>query len=275
MALTSSAAAVGQALFKDPRFSSDGRVSCASCHKAEHAFADNVAFSKGVWGRRTVRNTPTLIGLPQNIPLMWDGGVTPLRYGSQGVLAALTAHRDQDMNPVDLDRKLQHFTRYKVILNRLYPGQSLAAGYLLSIREYVKEIGLLSNKGGSTTENSTTRVHTVPNQSIEQGLALFKGKAGCIRCHHGPSLTDGRFYNLDVDTADSGRAAITLLEEDRGRFRTPPLVLLSKTAPYFHNGSAGTLESVLQHYTEGAGEAGQIHLNPEEKQALLAFLRTL
>jgi len=275
MALTSSAAAVGQALFKDPRFSSDGRVSCASCHKAEHAFADNVAFSKGVWGRRTVRNTPTLIGLPQNIPLMWDGGVTPLRHGSQGILAALTAHRDQDMNPVDLDRKLQHFTRYKVILNRLYPGQSLAAGYLLSIREYVKEIGLLSNKGGSTTENSTTRVHTVPNQSIEQGLALFKGRAGCIRCHHGPSLTDGRFYNLDVDTADSGRAAITLLEEDRGRFRTPPLVLLSKTAPYFHNGSAGTLESVLQHYTEGAGEAGQIHLNPEEKQALLAFLRTL
>ncbi|MFM8317959.1 MAG: hypothetical protein ACKOAV_06250, partial [Bacteroidota bacterium] len=62
---------------------------------------------------------------------------------------------------------------------------------------------------------------------------------------------------------------------DRGRFRTPPLVLLSKTAPYFHNGSAATLETVLQHYTKGAGEAGQIHLNPEEKQALLAFLRTL
>ncbi|NDC73490.1 MAG: hypothetical protein EBZ62_08630 [Sphingobacteriia bacterium] len=66
-----------------------------------------------------------------------------------------------------------------------------------------------------------------------------------------------------------------MLEEDRGRFRTPPLVHLSKTAPYFHNGSAANLETVLQHYTDGAGEAGRIHLNPEEKQALLAFLRTL
>ncbi|MFM8960583.1 MAG: cytochrome-c peroxidase, partial [Bacteroidota bacterium] len=117
--------------------------------------------------------------------------------------------------------------------------------------------------------------HTAPHRNTEQGLALFKGKAGCIRCHHGPSLTDGRFYNLGVDSSDPGRAAISLLEEDRGRFRTPPLVLLSKTAPYFHNGSAANLENVLQHYTEGAGEAGQIHLNPEEKQALLAFLRTL
>jgi len=273
--LTTSAAAVGQALFEDPRFSSDGRISCASCHKAEHAFADNVAFSIGVWGRKTARNTPTLIGLPQDIPLMWDGGVTPLRHGSQGILAALTAHRDQDMNPLDLDRKLQHYTRYKVILNRLYPGQPLAAGYLLAIREYVKEIGLLSKKGDPTTEHSSTRADTASHRNTEQGLALFKGKAGCIRCHHGPSLTDGRFYNLGVDSSDPGRAAISLLEEDRGRFRTPPLVLLSKTDPYFHNGSAATLETVLQHHTKGAGEAGQIHLNPEEKQALLAFLRTL
>ncbi|MFM7379914.1 MAG: cytochrome-c peroxidase [Bacteroidota bacterium] len=273
--LTTLAAAVGQALFEDPRFSSDGRISCASCHKAEHAFADNVALSKGVWGRQTARNTPTLIGLPQDIPLMWDGGVTPLRHGSQGILAALTAHRDQDMNPVDLDRKLQHFTRYKVILNRLYPGQPLAAGYLLAIREYVKEIGHPMKKEYPSTEHSSIRAHTAPHRNTEQGLALFKGKAGCIRCHHGPSLTDGRFYNLGVDSSDPGRAAISLLEEDRGRFRTPPLVLLSKTAPYFHNGSVATLENVLQHYTEGAGEAGRIHLNPEEKQALLAFLRTL
>ena len=206
---------------------------------------------------------------------MWDGGVTPLRHGSQGILAALTAHRDQDMNPVDLDRKLQHFTRYKLILNRLYPGQPLAAGYLLAIRDYVKKIGLLSKSGDPTTEHSIKSAPKPTHRNIEQGLALFRGKAACIRCHHGPSWTDGRFYNLGVDSSDPGRAAISLLDEDRGRFRTPPLVLLTKTAPYFHNGSAANLETVLQHYTEGAGEAGRIHLNPEEKQALLAFLRTL
>jgi cytochrome c peroxidase len=206
---------------------------------------------------------------------MWDGGVTALRHGTQGILAALTAHRDQDMNPVELENKLQYLIGYKLILRRLYPDKPLAAAFLLSIREFVKEIGTPSKKGELAAEHLNNREHRDPNEHIDQGLALFKGKAGCIRCHHGPSLTDGRFYNLNLDSADPGRAAITLLEEDRGRFRTAPLVLLSKTAPYFHNGSAANLEIVLQHYIEGAGEAGRIDLNAEEKDALLAYLRSL
>jgi len=273
--VSSSAAALGQVFFSDPRFSRDGQVACSTCHQPNYAYADTVAFSKGVGRRLAVRNTPTLVGLPDDIPLMWDGGVTPLRHGSQGILAAVTAQHDMDMNPLDLERKLSYFPRYRAALHRLYPHHSLAAGYLLSIRDFVKDIALSSENGIHQSPSATSKLSLESRHSIAKGLALFRGKAGCVRCHHGPSMTDGRFYNLALDTVDPGRAAITLLEEDRGRFRTPPLRMLRKTAPYFHNGSAQSLQIVLQHYINGAGEAGQINLSRAEQSDLIAYMKTL
>lgn len=273
--LTSPSSALGKVLFHDPRFSGDGQVSCASCHLEQFAYADTLPFSTGVWGRKTARNTPALTGLPDSIPLMWDGGVTALCYGSQGVLAALTAHRDQDMNPVALERKLSYFPHYQAALQSVYPRHSLAAGYLLAIRDFVKDVSRSTRVGGSGALGSASVRDPKQLQSIARGRLLFTGQAACIRCHHGPSLTDGKFYNLDLDSVNPGRAAITLKEADRGRFRTPPLRMLSRTAPYFHNGSAATLKDVLQHYMNGAGEAGQIHLSPTDQADLIAYLETL
>jgi cytochrome c peroxidase len=275
VSITSPTSALGKVLFRDPRFSADGQVSCATCHLAPFAFADTVALSTGVWGRQATRNTPALAGLPDSIPLMWDGGVTAICYGSHGVLAAATAHHDQDMNPIELERKLSYFPHYRAALHGLYPQHSLASGYLLAIRDYVKDIALSSNLRGRLGHGSESGKDTVQRQSIANGRSLFTGKAGCNRCHHGPSLTDGKFYNLNLDSLDPGRAAITLQEADRGRFRTPSLRMLGRTAPFFHNGSAATLRNVLQHYINGAGEAGQLRLSPSEQADLLAYLETL
>jgi cytochrome c peroxidase len=270
-----STVALGKVFFGDPRFSRDGRVACATCHRPDLAYADTLVYSKGVWGRLTQRNTPTLIGLPKDIPLMWDGGVTPLRYGSQAVLAAVTAHSDQDMNPLDLERKLTFYPLYKTALHQLYPHQTLAAGYLLSIHEYVKRISSIEPRGNHHKRFQMGEKDQTFRDSIARGQALFEGKAGCYRCHSGDARTDGRFYNLGLDSVDPGRAAISLLEADRGRFRTPPLRMLRFTAPYFHNGSAADLETVLRHYINGAGEAGRIDLSPQEQSQLLIYLKTL
>lgn len=275
MNLSSPSSALGRALFSDPGFSGDGLVSCSTCHLEQFAFADTVAFSVGVWGRKATRNTPALVGLADSIPLMWDGGVTPIGYGSQGVLAAVTAHRDQDMSPIELERKLSYFPRYKAALQGLYPQHSLAAGYLLSIRDFVRDIALRSNDRSRLGNRFESHKNPTKQQSIAKGRSLFTGKAGCIRCHHGSLMTDGRFYNLDLDSVDPGRAAITLKEMDRGRFRTPSLRMLALTAPYFHNGSAATLHDVLKHYNNGAGEAGQTLLSRTEQDDLVAYLETL
>lgn len=261
---------LGQALFADARFSADGRTSCASCHRPSHAYADTLSFSLGAFGRRSLRNTPTLVGIPLDIPLMADGGVPPLRSGSMAVLAALTAHRDMAMNPRSLNQKLQGYPMYRERLGRVEPDKDLASAYLLTLHGY-----LLALAQGHDSANLNRRIIQL-NPSAERGKILFFGQAGCSRCHHGPSLSDGRFYNLGFgDRQEVGRAAVTLREEDRGRMRTPILKNLSRTSPYFYDGRAKTLHQVLEHYQRGAGEAGRWAGDSLQSADLLAFLESL
>jgi cytochrome c peroxidase len=87
------------------------------------------------------------------------------------------------------------------------------------------------------------------------GLNLFRTDARCLNCHHGPALTDGEFHNLGLSyygrsLEDRGRFEITKLNADVGRFRTPTLRNVSRTAPYMHNGIF-PLAGVLNLYNAG------------------------
>jgi hypothetical protein len=74
-----------------------------------------------------------------------------------------------------------------------------------------------------------------------------------------------------VETTDPGRALISGKWKDIGRFKGPVLRALAARAPYFHNGSAETLDEVLDFYERRF----QIGLTPQERSDLLAFLRAL
>jgi cytochrome c peroxidase len=91
----------------------------------------------------------------------------------------------------------------------------------------------------------------VLTESEKRGLELFRGAAGCIRCHHGPLLTDGRLHRLGVSFRDTGRGAVTGKKRDNYRFRTPSLRNVAQTAPYMHDGSLKTLEDVVFFYLRG------------------------
>ena len=261
---------LGQVLFEDGRFSADGKVSCASCHRPAHAFADTLPRSIGAFGRETRRNTPTLWGLPSDLPLMADGGVPPLKNGSLSVLAALTAHGDMAFDPRSLNQKLKAYPRYHQLLGRLYPSTDLASAYLLTLHRYLL---YLSEQGRQASIRNTS----LNPPLVAQGKTLFEGEAGCVRCHNGEGKSDGAFYNLALENRnqEEGRAAITLKEVDRGRLRTPVLRNLRKTAPYFYDGQAATLRDVLEHYQHGAGEAGRWLGDSLQLEALLAYLNTL
>src|SRR5205814_9272459 len=112
--------------------------------------------------------------------------------------------------------------------------------------------------------------------SAKLGYRLCTGKARCVKCHDGPQLTDDGFHNIGLPGSDEGRFKIIPVVAMRGAFKTPGLRGVALTAPYFHDGSAGTLGDVVEHYDRGGTskesldpEIVPLHLTAEEKAALV------
>ena len=73
------------------------------------------------------------------------------------------------------------------------------------------------------------------------------------------------------ELSDAGQGQATGLWADLGKFKTPTLRALAARAPYFHNGIAETLESVVRHYETHLGFV----FSDEERADLVAFLGAL
>jgi cytochrome c peroxidase len=116
---------------------------------------------------------------------------------------------------------------------------------------------------------------------------LFESRGRCWICHTGDNLSDELFHNTGVSFGtpqrDEGRYEVTRQPSDRFRFKTPSLRGVALTAPYFHDGSAATLEDVVRFYNRGGNpedpgldESMQpLKLTDEEVTALAEFLRAL
>jgi hypothetical protein len=109
-----------------------------------------------------------------------------------------------------------------------------------------------------------------------RGRTLFRGAAGCVRCHQGPAFTDvlsGPPASWPVlhDPAEVGTEAGYAARTATKRYRTTPLRALFQHAPYFHDGSAADLAAVVEHYVQHFG----LNLSEAEKADLVAYLATL
>ena len=127
---------------------------------------------------------------------------------------------------------------------------------------------------------------TALSARAQHGLRLFRGRARCSACHAGSNFTDEDFHNTGVfwgrQPYDAGRVVVTGLSEDIGKFKTPTLREIARTAPYMHDGSLATLEEVVDFYTDGGRpnpyldrELRPLRLTDDEKTAVVAFLRSL
>jgi len=131
-----------------------------------------------------------------------------------------------------------------------------------------------------------TLVSNQPIQSTRQltplearGGSFFDSATKCGRCHPGPRFTDDLFHNINVTPIahDPGRGAITDKAADLGKFKTPSLLNVELRAPYFHDGSASSLDEVVDHYDIGPGMtvfASPLNLTQLDRSALVAYMRT-
>ncbi len=279
--LTPEKVALGRKLFLDPILSRDRSLACASCHDPERGFTDGRTVSVGVFARKGTRNVPTLINRAYGRSFFWDGRITGLE---EQVLKPIQDPKEMDMTLDEVVARLNQETEYRQRFQTAFGRAICAQDVAKALASFVRTI--LSG-GAPVDRYYLTGDATALSEPAMRGLRLFQGKGRCTACHLGPTFTDERFHNTGVAwrdgrLLDEGRYAITKREADRGAFKTPTLREVSRTAPYMHDGSLATLADVVERYNGGGipnphldNELRPLHLTTEEKQELVAFLRSL
>jgi cytochrome c peroxidase len=277
--------ALGRRLFFDTRLSGNNRISCATCHQPEKAFSDGLVLSnRGISGKKLKRHVPALIHLTGNQSFFWDGGIANLESLP---VAPLTHPDEMGQNLKELCQELSLDTTYKRLFIKAFGSDTVTT------QAIVRALASFQRTFKPDSSRYDTFLHNPAIfSSIEkEGMKLFEKH--CQTCHKTPIFTDFDFHNNGLDAAftDSsdiglklGRYRITHKAEDVGKYKTPSLRSISRTAPYMHDGRIATLSEVIEHYSH------EIKLSPTldilipsqgfqfsalEKEQLLAFLKTL
>ncbi|MGQ3014265.1 MAG: cytochrome-c peroxidase [Flavobacteriales bacterium] len=270
---------LGERLFFEKRLSAGNAVSCASCHKPERAFADDVAVSPGAGNSAFgFRNSPGLLNIGYAPYLMAEGGVPTLEHFS---VAPLQEAAEMNQNLALSIKKLQADTVYQRLFRAAYdtlPSIKYMARALAVYQRY-----LLSS--GSPYDAYLAGNTNALSPQAQKGMTLFfSPRTGCSGCHSGFLFSDFGFHDigLSIKENDPGRWRLTGVESDRNRFKTPSLRNIALTAPYMHDGRFGTLEEVLEHYRQGGQKTPNrstlvrpLDLRPDEVQAIISFLHSL
>jgi len=276
---------LGRTLFYDPRLSRDGTISCGSCHQQFVAFAHaGHDLSHGIDGRMGTRNAPALQNLRWGRTFLWDGGSNHLETMP---LAPITNPVEMDETVDNVVSKLNADPDYRRRFQVVFDKQPIDSYQLLkALAQFTAALTSANSRYDHYVRQETGGTLSAPEL---RGRALVAQK--CAACHATDLFTDESYRNNGLSRSfavDSGRAHITQLAADRGKFKVPSLRNVALTAPYMHDGRFPTLPQVLDHYDHGmldsptldpafrqpGGQLG-IPLTAQEKSDLLAFLNTL
>lgn len=290
--LTEEGVQLGKFLFYDGILSRTNLVGCGTCHQQAAAFTHHGhELSHGVDDRLGVRNSPAIQNMAWNTSFFWDGGVHDLDLVPFNPIE----------NPVEMDQKvgnvLDKLRKTPSAISKIpvdYPKMFKAAFGTEEINSerMMKALSqFMMTMVSATSKYDYYRAgdQNALNAQEKQGLSIFQ--RNCNSCHEGVLFTDHSFRNnglMPMRNDDRGRFAITGKPGDEYKFKVPSLRNVALTAPYMHDGRYHTLEEVLNHYTDSvqktttldsllvqpSGKAG-IALSPTDKQALIAFLKTL
>ena len=107
-------------------------------------------------------------------------------------------------------------------------------------------------------------------EAANRGRAVFRGTAKCASCHTGAILSDINSGKLHAP-AETGMDAAYAMRTSQKAYRTTPLRGLMQHPPYFHDGSAATLNDVVAHYEK----ALKLTLTPAQRADLFEYRKSL
>jgi cytochrome c peroxidase len=276
---------LGHQLFMDKRLSGDGSRSCYSCHQNHLGNADGRPKALGAFDKELPRNSPTIWNVGYHRELYWDGRAKDLEAQAIGALKG----GNMGVAPDKLDAKaveIASLPEYTKAITEVFELKSPAEVTAVHLAKALSAYERTLLCGDTPYDNEQL------DDAAKRGKELFFGPAGCATCHNGENFTDGLYHNVGIGfdaagkplgTPDEGRAKPAAEQGEQYKFRTPTLRNVSKTAPYFHDGSVATLEEAVLFMAKG-GHKKAPNIDPLLRDTaptkaqvadLVAFLKSL
>lgn len=267
--------ALGRQLFHDTQLSVNNTLSCASCHQLEKNGADNRALSLGFDGQPVAVNTPTVFNASLNFRQFWDGRVETLEEQADVVI---TSPHEMGSDWATVVKRIGEDADYSRKFAAVYPDGVTKTNIQRALAAFERTLLTPGSRFDQYLLGNTAAI----SYEEKQGYQRFK-EYGCIACHQGVNIGGNMFQKFGVfgdyiadrgqaTEADQGRFNVTGDEADRSVFKVPGLRNVALTAPYFHDGSAATLEravDVMFQYQLGRMPS------EEDKSLIVLFLKTL
>ncbi len=269
--------ALGKQLFFDKRMSKDGSASCESCHFHDKGWTDNLPFSTKVGGEKNTRNTPSLYDVAYQNAFYWDGR-SPSLEATAGAAWKNQLGADAAVIATALDAIPGYHDQFQKVFNGPASPENIAKALAAYIRTLLA--------GGSAWDRYEAGDKSAVSADAVEGYKIFTGKAQCVLCHVPPLYTDMLFHNVGLEAGkekpDPGRFKVTSDPKDMSAFKTPHQRATSRSAPYFHDASAATLEDAVR-FMAGGGKPDPnldarlkpANLSDAEIKQVVAFLQAL
>lgn len=266
---------LGKILFFDTRLSGAGKISCATCHKPELSWTDGKEKSIGHNGAVNKRNSPTIQNVWFYKKLFHDGRASSLE---DQAFSPINSESEMGHDMRSLPAVLRRIDSYKKLFTKAYGDDEISPDKIAAALAVFQRT-IISAKSKFDYFLAGNK-NALSNAEL-RGLHLFRTKAKCINCHNGALFSDNQFHNNGFAGNDKGLYNVTHKETDTGKFKTPSLRDVTKTAPWMHDGQQTDLKQVIEIYNAGKPQTGKdkllqpLHLTVKEKADLLAFLKAI
>lgn len=272
--------ALGRKLFFDKKLSGDNTLNCASCHGLDKGGVDNLVTATGIGGQKGPINVPSVYDAYFKVAQFWNARAPDLAAQAAGPV----------MNPLEMGShnwtevatKLADDPDYTAMFKAAF-GPDVQVGQQ-SITEAIAEFEKTLITPDSPFDEYLKGKEDAISAQAKRGYERFKA-IGCSGCHSGIGVGGGGYEVMGLESdyfkdrggketdADEGIYAISHNTADRNRFVVPTLRNIALTAPYFHDGSAKTLDEAVRkmaHY-----QTPDSTPSDQDVADIVAFLKTL
>ena len=308
--ITNEVATLGRVLFYDKKLSVNSTVSCASCHKQEFAFSDNVNVSTGVngtTGRHSMRLVNARFSNEQNF--FWDERANSLEIQTTMPIKDHVemgfSGENGDLNFNDLINNLEETEYYPALFEFAFGNSEISESKIqLALAQFVRSIQSFDSKYDIGRQQVSTEGEPFPNFSAQEnnGKRLFlqpptfnnqgiriNGGLGCAGCHQVPEFDiDPNSLNNGVIGNANGTGSDLIVT------RSPSLRDVVKSdgssnGPFMHIGVSNNFMTVLTHYDQislagntnldprlmPGGNPQQLNITQQEREDIFEFVKTL